>query len=80
MTRLKTEMQDFPKINRAYERTFKPDNLTTGLVVPSEAHGHNPVPTMERHLERVSLVDELGFAALSLRDIPFNVPTFGDAG
>lgn len=62
MTGLKTEMQDFPQINRAYERTFKPDNLTIGLVVPLEAHGHNPVPTMERHLERVSLADELGFA------------------
>jgi luciferase-type oxidoreductase len=80
MTGLKTEMQDFPQINRAYERTFKPDNLTIGLVVPLEAHGHNPVPTMERHLERVSLADELGFAALWLRDVPFNVPTFGDAG
>jgi hypothetical protein len=34
MTGLKTEMQDFPQINRAYERTFKPDNLTIGLVVP----------------------------------------------
>lgn len=35
---------------------------------------------MTRHLERVQLVEELGFAAVWLRDVPFNVPSFGDAG
>ena len=35
---------------------------------------------MERHLERVRLADRAGFAALWLRDVPFNVPSFGDAG
>ena len=37
--------QKFPEINRAYGDTFSPDKLTLGLVVPLEAHGHNPVPT-----------------------------------
>ena len=50
------------------------------MVVPLEAHPHSPVPTMERHLERVKLAEELGFAAVWLRDVPFNVPSFGDAG
>lgn len=35
---------------------------------------------MARHLERVALADELGFKALWLRDVPFDVPSFGDAG
>ena len=39
-----------------------------------------PVPTMKRHLERARLAEELGFSALWLRDVPFNVPSFGDAG
>lgn len=35
---------------------------------------------MQRHIERVQLAEELGFAAVWIRDVPFNVPTFGDAG
>lgn len=48
--------------------------------MPIEAHGMSPVPNLDRHLERAKLADELGFAALWLRDVPFNVPSFGDAG
>ncbi len=72
--------QDFAKINRAYGQTFRPGKLTLGLVVPIEAHGNDPVPTLERHIERAQLADRLGFASLWLRDVPFNVPSFGDAG
>lgn len=72
--------QDFPHINAAYAHAFKPEKLTLGLVVPLEAHGNNPVPDLDRHLERAQLADELGFASLWLRDVPFNVPSFGDAG
>ena len=35
---------------------------------------------MVDHLERVRLAEQLGFAAVWLRDVPFNVPSFGDAG
>ena len=35
---------------------------------------------MKNHLERVKLVEQLGFKALWVRDVPFHVPTFGDAG
>ena len=72
--------QDFPQINAAYGRTFQPGKLTLGLVAPIEGHGHDPVPTLDRHLERARLADTLGFAAIWLRDVPFNVPSFGDAG
>lgn len=70
----------FPDLNRAYNTVFQPDNLSVGLVVPLEAYKSSPVPNMQRHIERAQLADELGFAALWLRDVPFNVPTFGDAG
>ncbi|MEM9343895.1 MAG: LLM class oxidoreductase [Pseudomonadota bacterium] len=77
---LDADTQKFPKLNRAYGTTFRPGRLTLGLVVPIEAHGHSPVPTLERHVERAQLADALGFATLWLRDVPFNVPSFGDAG
>lgn len=70
----------FQTINRGYNDVFRPTRLSLGLVVPLEAHPDTPVPTMVRHLERVQLVEDLGFAAVWLRDVPFNVPTFGDAG
>ncbi|MEM7226929.1 MAG: LLM class oxidoreductase [Pseudomonadota bacterium] len=70
----------FQRINRGYDETFRDNILSLGLVMPLEAHGYDPVPTMTRHLERVQLAEELGFAAVWLRDVPFNVPSFGDAG
>lgn len=70
----------FPSLNRAYNAVFQTDRLSLGLVVPLEAYAANPAPTMDRHLERVQLAEALGFSALWLRDVPFNVPTFGDAG
>lgn len=73
-------MSGFPTLNRAYNRVFRQGELTLGLVLPLEAHRHSAVPQLERHLERARLADELGFAALWLRDVPFNVPSFGDAG
>lgn len=35
---------------------------------------------MRDHVERAKRAEELGFSALWIRDVPFNVPTFGDAG
>ena len=70
----------FPKINRGYNTTFRENRLSLGLVVPIENYGRNAVPTMEHHVERVQLAEELGFSAVWLRDVPFNVPSFGDAG
>lgn len=70
----------FPRINRAYDAVFRPDRLSLGLVVPLEAYADGPVPTLARHVERAQLAESLSFAALWLRDVPFNVPSFGDAG
>ncbi|SNT19918.1 LLM class oxidoreductase [Tropicimonas sediminicola] len=70
----------FGPLNRAYDAAFRPGRLSLGLVVPLEAYPQSAVPTMQDHLRRAQLAEELGFAALWLRDVPFNVPSFGDAG
>ncbi|MEM7413779.1 MAG: LLM class oxidoreductase [Myxococcota bacterium] len=70
----------FPTINRAYNQVFRPGRLSLGLVVPVESYPAGPIPEMKRHLERAQLAEALGFAALWLRDVPFQVPSFGDAG
>lgn len=51
-SRLLVTMDPFPKINRAFNQTFREGALTLGLVVPLEAHRNDPVPTLERHIER----------------------------
>ncbi|MEM8796893.1 MAG: LLM class oxidoreductase [Pseudomonadota bacterium] len=70
----------FRTLNSAYNSVFRPGKLSIGFVVPLEAHANRPVADMERHIERAKLADDLGFASLWLRDVPFNVPNFGDAG
>lgn len=70
----------FATINTGYNQVFKPGQLSLGLVVPIENHGYKPAPTMEDHIKRIQLAECLGFASVWLRDIPFNVPSFGDVG
>ena len=70
----------FLPINRGFNNTFRPGRLSLGLVVPIEAYPNSPIPVMQAHIERAQLADRLGFAALWLRDVLFNVPNFGDAG
>jgi luciferase-type oxidoreductase len=74
------ENSEFQAVNRGYNTTFRPNRLSLGVVVPLETYSTGPVPSMSRHVERVQLAEELGFSAVWLRDVPFNVPSFGDAG
>ncbi|MEP1354217.1 MAG: TIGR03571 family LLM class oxidoreductase [Tateyamaria sp.] len=76
----KMQQTAFPQINPAYNQVFRPKRLSIGLVLPLEAYSVGAEPKMRRHLEAAQLAEELGFAALWLRDVPFNVPSFGDAG
>ncbi|WP_422106343.1 LLM class oxidoreductase [Winogradskyella sp.] len=71
---------EFETINKGYNSVFKPHQLSIGIVVPIENYGNNPIPTLQHHLERVKLIENLGFKALWVRDVPFHVPSFGDAG
>lgn len=70
----------FRPLNHGHDAVFRANRLSLGLVVPLESYPTNLVPTMTRHLERVQLAEALGFAAIWLRDVPFEVPSFGDAG
>lgn len=67
-------------MNQGFDSVFKPGQMTLGVVAPIESYTAGPVPLMTRHIERARLVESLGFKALWLRDVPFNDPTFGDAG
>jgi len=80
MEQLLEKTTGFAPINRGYNSLFKPNKLSIGLVVPIENYPNSAVPTMNNHMERVRLVERLGFSAVWLRDVPFNVPSFGDAG
>ncbi len=73
-------MKKFEQINKAYNDVFKAQQLSIGIVIPIENYAQSPVPTMKDHLERVQLIEELGFKALWIRDVPLHVPSFGDAG
>ncbi|MFW2589929.1 hypothetical protein [Sagittula sp. SSi028] len=70
----------FPQLNRGYNATFKPFRLSLGLVLPVARYDNSSRPDMAGHLERVKLAEDLGFGAVWLRDVPFDVPSFGDAG
>lgn len=70
----------FDVINKGFADAFQPGRLSVGLVVPLEAYIMDDLPTLERHIERAQLAEDLGFSALWLRDVPFNVPSFGDVG
>lgn len=73
-------MEKFVSINRGYASTFQAKQLSLGIVVPIENYGQSSVPSMMHHLERVQLAEQLGFKAIWVRDVPFHVPAFGDAG
>ncbi len=76
----KTKDRGFQPINQGFNSVFRPNRLSLGLVVPIENYAQGSVPTMAHHIERIQLAEELGFSAVWLRDVPFNVPSFGDAG
>ena len=75
-----TKKVGFQSINKGYNSVFRLGQLTLGLVVPIESYSLGAVPTMADHIERIQLAEKLGFSAVWLRDVPFNVPSFGDAG
>lgn len=75
-----TNTTGFAAFNRGFSTTFNENAMTLGLVVPIESYPYGPVPTMQEHIERVQLAEQLGFKAVWLRDVLFNVPSFGDAG
>lgn len=63
-----------------YARLYKPGHLTFGFISPLESYPQGPAPTMQDHSEMAIKVDDAGFSAIWLRDVPFYDPNFGDVG
>ncbi len=73
-------MKEFEQISKGYNSVFQSNQLSVGLVVPIENYSQSSVPTMKHHVERVQLAEQLGFKSIWIRDVPFHMPSFGDAG
>lgn len=62
-----------------FHSVFKQGHLTLGIGYPLEAY-ESPIPTLRNQLELGAKVEEGGFAAVWVRDVPLLDPSFGDAG
>ncbi|MEM1108342.1 MAG: LLM class oxidoreductase [Planctomycetota bacterium] len=70
----------FPSLNRGYNSVFRVGKLSLGLVVPIAEYTQSRAPDIHGQARRIKLAETLGFSAVWLRDVPFDVPSFGDAG
>jgi len=61
-------MKEFEPINTAYNSVFKANELSIGIIIPIENYAQSRIPSMQHHLERVQLIEQLGFKALWVRD------------
>lgn len=64
---------------KAFQNIATKEKLSLGLVFPIEAYTGS-VAKMENQEKLAKRAEELGFKALWFRDVPFNDPSFGDAG
>jgi luciferase-type oxidoreductase len=64
---------------QGFRRMFAPGRLTLGVFFPIEAF-EGDEPTMRDQEWLAHRAEELGFAALWVRDVPLRDPTFGDIG
>jgi luciferase-type oxidoreductase len=62
-----------------FQKMFAPGRLTLGVFFPIEAFQADR-PTMRNQERLARRAEELGFAALWVRDVPLRDPTFGDVG
>ena len=62
-----------------FRTMFAPHRLTLGVFFPIEAF-RGDEPTMYNQEQLARRAEELGFAALWVRDVPLRDPTFGDLG
>jgi luciferase-type oxidoreductase len=68
------------KRHSGYARVFQPGHLTFGFIAPLESYPNSPGPNLLDHTVMARKVDEAGFSAIWLRDVPFYDPNFGDVG
>lgn len=71
-------MHDHPAPGHpSFHRLFRPERLSIGLVMPmTEAIVRTTDPAQQ--FARAALADRLGFAALWVRDVPLNAPSYPD--
>jgi luciferase-type oxidoreductase len=62
-----------------FRKMFAPGRLTLGVFFPIEAF-QGDEPTMRDQERLARRAEELGYAALWVRDVPLRDPTFGDVG
>jgi luciferase-type oxidoreductase len=67
-------------LHRGFARVFHPDHLSFGFIAPLEGYPDSPGPTLRDHERVAKKVDQAGFSAIWLRDVPFYDPEFGDVG
>jgi luciferase-type oxidoreductase len=65
--------------NPAFRRMFAPGRVSVGVFFPIE-NFKGDQPTMREQEKRARRAEDLGFAALWLRDVPLRDPSFGDVG
>ncbi|MFT0866475.1 LLM class oxidoreductase [Pseudomonas sp. CAM1A] len=62
-----------------YRRMFAPDTLTLGIFMPLRFYDGD-MRVLSGQARLVGKIDQLGFAAVWVRDVPLFDPHFGDAG
>jgi luciferase-type oxidoreductase len=82
MTSMPSPIELAPALKQhpGFARVFQPGHLTFGFIAPLESYPDSPGPTLQDHAQLAHKVDEAGFSAIWLRDVPFYDPNFGDVG
>lgn len=76
---LKANKTARPSDAKGFQKMFAPERLTLGVFFPIEAF-KGDTPTMRNQERLARRAEELGFAALWVRDVPLRDPSFGDIG
>lgn len=63
-----------------FSRIFQKGKLTIGLMAPFKGFPAEVIPDVSDMVDLAKMAEDLGFAALWLRDVPFYDPQFGDPG
>jgi luciferase-type oxidoreductase len=68
-----------PRSNPGFSRMFARGRLTLGITFAIESYPGD-APTMRDQIRLARKAEQMGFAALGVRDVPLRDPNFGDLG
>ena len=63
-----------------FNQIFRPGELTFGVVAPFKGYPETAIPAIDDMADLAQKAEELGYAALWIRDVPFYDTSFGDVG